>query len=119
MSAPHRDAAARPALPDDRRARAESRRWAEFRRAVREAKALDLYAIEVRGVKATLKKSPLCCREQAAPVLEEVPPHKELSARRLKAQERSRVRKDAFHAKKRVEAAAAAEHSPSAALVEL
>ena len=53
MSAPRRDDATRPALPADRRARAESRRWAEVRRAVREAKALDLYAIEVRGVKAT------------------------------------------------------------------
>ena len=115
MSAPRRDDATRPVLPEDRRARAESRRWAEVRRAVREAKALDLYAIEVRGVKATLKNSPPnLTRTVSTPVLEEVPPHKELSARQLKAQERSRARKDAFHAKKRVEAAAAAEHSPSA-----
>ena len=95
----------------DRRAKAESRRWAEVRRAVREAKALDLYAIEVRGVKATLKKSPFkMTRKDGTPVLEEDPPHKEPSARQLKAKERSRVRKDAFHAKKREEAAAAAAH---------
>lgn len=109
----------RPALPADRRVRAESRRWAEVRRAVREAKALDLYAIEVRGVKATLKKNspPKVRRTDGTPVLEEDPPHKEPSARHLKAKERSRVRKDAFHAKKREEAAAAAEHSPSADVV--
>ena len=118
MSAPRREDATRPALPADRRARAESRRWAEVRRAVREAKALDLYAIEVRGVKATLKKSPpKMTRTDGTPVLEEDPPHKEPSARQLKAKERSRVRKDAFHAKKREEAAAAAEHSPSADVV--
>ena len=111
MSAPRRDDAARPAPPDDRRARAESRRWSEVRRAVREAKALDLYAIEVRGVKATLKKSPFkMTRKDGTPVLEEDPPHKEPSVRQLKAKERSRVRKDAFHAKKREEAAAAAAH---------
>ena len=118
MSAPRREDAMRPALPADRRVRAESRRWAEVRRAVREAKALDLYAIEVRGVKATLKKSPpKMTRTDGTPVLEEDPPHKEPSARQLKAKERSRVRKDAFHAKKREEAAAAAEHSPSADVV--
>ena len=84
---------------------------------MREAKALDLYAIEVRGVKATLKQPPKMTRTGSTPVLAEDPPHKELSARQLKAKERSRARKDAFHAKKRVEAAAAAEHSPSAEAV--
>ena len=70
---------------------------------------------QLRGVKATLKNTPpKPTRSVAPPVLEEVPPHKEPSARQLKAQERSRARKDAFHAKKRVEAAAAAEHSPTA-----
>ena len=118
MSAPRREDATRPALPADRRARAESRRWAEVRRAVREAKALDLYAIEVRGVKATLKKSPAIVAQQGStPVQQEGPAHKELSARQLKAKERSRARKDAFHAKKREEATAAAELSPSCAAV--
>ena len=48
---PWRVTSAAAVLPKDRRApeKAESRRWAEVRDAVREAKELDLYAIEVRG----------------------------------------------------------------------
>ena len=105
MSAPRRDDATRPALPDDRRARAESRRWAEVRRAVREAEAMGLYAVEVRGVKATLRFQS-GRQQQCAQVSK--PAHAELSTRQEKEKARSRARKDAFHAKKREEAAAAA-----------
>lgn len=82
---------------------------------MREAKELDLYAVEVRGIKGTLKisKEPVGRMQQPKqPSSDDQPASKELSARRLKEQERSRARKDAFHAKKRAEAAAATAYTP-------
>ena len=117
MSTPLRDAArGSSALPDDRRVRAENRRWAEVRRAVREAKELDLYAVEVRGVKATLRlHRPSCGRAEQRPEQSSVevqPTRAGPSARQAKQQQRSRDRKDAFHAKKRAEAAASVAEPP-------
>ena len=59
-------------------------------------------ALSADGSKATLKQPPKMTRTGSTPVLAEDPPHKELSARQLKAKERSRARKDAFHQSVRV-----------------
>ena len=99
---------ARGASAGDDRSRRERGRWVEVRRAVREAEKLGLYAVEVAGVKCILRMERKSPPAKAAGA--DDPPARAETRR----QQRSRERKDVFHAKKR-EAAVAALHAAAPA----
>ena len=99
---------ARGASAGDDRSRRERGRWVEVRRAVREAEKLGLYAVEVAGVKCILRMERKSPPAKAAGA--DDPPARAETRR----QQRSRERKDVFHAKKR-EAAIVALHAAAPA----